>query len=201
MPAAWARNLRAIDRYKRLVTPPRDFPCYTHVLWGPPGSGKSSRARTLAPTAYWLSRGNGGSVWFDGYEAHAQIVIDEFYGWISRDFMQRLSDRYPLTLQIKGEARQCRASLLVITSNKHPAKWWPNIGLGAMQRRLEGTAGVIEYVDYSANFPCVTCHAWPHTATCDFMPEADAPPGASRGPRAVVGYVGADGSLIPINVD
>jgi len=197
MPQAWARNLRAIDRFKRLITEPRNEACKTTVFWGPPGSGKSSRARDLAPDAYWVSRGNSGTVWFDGYEAQSEMIIDEFYGWISRDMMQRLSDRYPLMLQIKGEARQCCVVTLVITSNQHPLDWW-KIGLGAMQRRLEPPNGDIIYVDYSAEFPCVTCHAYPHGPTCDFKPSGRAPAGASVGPKAVMGYVGEDGGFIPI---
>lgn len=175
-PAAWARNFKALERYQLLLVRPRNWAVETIVYWGPSGSGKSRRCRDEAPDALWVSRGNGNAVWYDGYDRHEDLVIDEFYGWISRDQMQRLCDRYPLTLQTKGGTRQCVVKRVFITSNAHPTKWW-KIGMGAMQRRIT----LLEYVDYSAEFPCIECNTHPHTAQCRFVPPLGAPDDASRG--------------------
>lgn len=191
LPTAWARNLRAYDRYRMLVTRPRNWPVVTTVLWGPPGSGKSARFALEEPDALWVARGNSGSVWFDGYEAQESLVIDEFYGWISRDQMQRLCDRYPYTLQTKGGSRSCQVRRVGITSNQHPSLWW-KIGLGAMERRLD----VVEYVDYSTEFPCVKCKVHPHAQTCDYIPPRCAPTTASRGPAAPAGYYSPGGDYV-----
>jgi len=199
MPTAWARNLRAFDRYSLLTTRPRSWPTHTTVLWGPPGSGKSARAQREMPDAYWVSRGNGNAAWYDGYDRHEDLVIDEFFGWISRDMMCRVCDRYPLTLQTKGGSRQCQLKRVIITSNAHPRVWWRQIGLGAFERRID----VLEYVDYSAAYPCLKpefggCGVFPHGPDCTFTPPEGAPPTASRGPKAAVGYVGADGQFVPL---
>lgn len=197
MPTAWARNLRAFDRYSLLVTRPRTWPVHTTVLWGPPQSGKSSRALREMPDAYWVSRGNGDAAWYDGYDRHEDLIIDEFFGWISRDMMCRMCDRYPLVLQTKGGSRQCQLKRVIITSNIHPRFWWRKIGLGAFERRID----VLEYVDYSAEYPCPErggCGKFPHDPTCTYTPPEGAPPNASRGGASIVGYYGPDGEYIPV---
>lgn len=197
MPVAWARNYRALERYQLLTTRPRDWAVEVIVYWGPPGSGKSSRVAREAPGAYWVSRGNGNAAWYDGYDRHEDVVIDEFYGWISRDMMCRLCDRYPLTLQTKGGTRQCQVRRVFITSNVHPSKWWRDIGLGAMERRITS----VQYIDYSVEYKCPVvggCGQFPHSPECTYSPPELAPQSASRGPKCPVGYLGADGQFIPL---
>jgi hypothetical protein len=62
------------------------------VLYGKTNLGKSYYVRKHAPDAYWKQR----SVWWDGYEDHKDVVLDDFYGWIPFDNMLRLCDRYLL---------------------------------------------------------------------------------------------------------
>ena len=99
----WLRYYRGIERYRRLCAKPRDFQREVLVYWGPSSTGKSRHALELAPDAFWVARphATGGAVWWDGYEGQENVVIDEFYGWISRDSMQRAIDRYPLQVQTK----------------------------------------------------------------------------------------------------
>lgn len=193
-PSTWVRNYRALSVYAAMTQRGRDWPVEVLVYWGPSGSGKSRRARDVLPDAYWLARGNYNQVWWDGYTNESDVVIDEFYGWLSRDFCQRLCDRYPLQLPLRGASANCLVRRVIITSNAHPEDWWPRIGLGAMQRRIQG----IVYVDYSEEYPCVTCNAFPHAASCTFSPPRRAPADASRGPRSVVAYVDAQGNEIPL---
>lgn len=194
MPSTWVRNYRALALYGAMTQAGRDWPVETLVYWGPPGSGKSSRANLVLPDAYWLSRGNYNQSWWDGYDRHSDVIIDEFYGWLSRDFMQRLCDRYKHQLPTRGGAVNCLVRRVIVTSNVHPSDWWPRVGLGAMERRLTG----IEYVDYSIEYPCVKCLSYPHGPLCDFTPPRGAPPGASRGPKSVVSYVASDGTEVPL---
>jgi len=145
----WAKYHRVLQRYKMLKrSNERDWPTYTQVYWGEPGTGKTRRALEEAgPGAYWLPRPEAnGMVWWDGYDGHEIVVIDEFYGWIRRDLMQRMCDRYPLLVQTKNGTTPFLAKKIIITSNEHPVAWWHKIGLGAMQRRLEGTLGNITQV-------------------------------------------------------
>lgn len=147
-PGVWLRYNKALERYRRLLTPARSWQTTALALWGPPGSGKSRRAFELGGASqFWLvrPRDSRGSVWWDGYEGQDLVVIDEFYGWMSRDMVQRIVDRYPLVVETKGGAVAFVAKKVVFTSNKHPRDWW-RIGLGAMERRLADPIGSIEYV-------------------------------------------------------
>ncbi len=148
----WAKHFRALERYNKLTGQKvRKWPTRTIVYWGPPGTGKSSRALHEGGTAaFWLPKPHSrGAVWWDGYDGQDTVVIDEFYGWIQRDLMCRLCDRYPLFVETKGGSVPFMARTIIITSNKPPTEWW-SIGLGAMERRLEGDLGkVYELAEYT----------------------------------------------------
>lgn len=146
--AAFCGNSRAFREYIGLHRPQRTWLTTVRVFWGPSGTGKSSRALAEAgPDAFWLRKPQGGNVWWDGYDGQENVVIDEFYGWIPRDLMQRLCDRYPLSVDTKGGSVPFLAKRVWITSNQDPESWW-RIGLGAMERRLRAPIGeVVNMVD------------------------------------------------------
>lgn len=149
----WVKYYRAFERYKRLQLPQRNVATQTLVLWGPPGSGKSATCQAMFPDAFWLAKpANGQGTWFDGYDNHESVIIDEFYGWLPYDFMCRLLDRYPFVIQTKGGAVQFVAKYVIITSNQSPDCWY-NDGLRALERRLTPPLGKIEFVPYSEKFP------------------------------------------------
>lgn len=147
----WTRNIKAIERYKRFRSENRrDWVTETVVYWGPPGTGKSYRAAQEAgPDAYWLAKPlGGGALWFDGYDGQEVVVIDEFFGWIQRDVMCRLCDRYPYMVQTKGGSTPFVAKKIIITSNARPDEWWPRCGLGPMARRLEPPLGGVVHMEH-----------------------------------------------------
>lgn len=143
----WVKYHRSFDKYVGLRKDrQRTWQTHTTVYYGPPGTGKSSRAlQEAGPDAFWLSKPDGNTVWWNGYEGQENVVIDEFYGWISRSTMQRLCDRYPVSVETKGSAVPFRAKRIWITSNQAPEDWW-RIGLGAMERRLQGDLGKVVYM-------------------------------------------------------
>lgn len=142
--SVWAKYWKIIPRYRFLKSGQRQWATETIVYWGAPGIGKSSRALSEAgPDAFWLSKPGGQTAWWDGYHGQAVVVIDEFYGWIARDLMCRICDRYPLNVETKGGSTPFLARKIIITSNEHPVAWWPKVGLGAMERRLAAPIGVI----------------------------------------------------------
>ncbi len=146
---AFLKYSRSIKEYQVLHTQNnRDWATFTQVYWGPPGTGKTKRAlHEGGLNAYWLPKPIGNSVWFDGYDGQEVVVIDEFFGWLPRDLMCRMCDRYPLLVQVKGGTVPFLAKKIIITSNAAPAEWWTRIGLGPMERRLSGELGAIEHMD------------------------------------------------------
>jgi len=120
------RYSKAFKEYKCLIAAKESYPKEVECLWGPTGVGKTRWVFENHPGAYWKTRSVGSSQWWDGYDGHEVIVIDEFYGWFPWDFLLRLTDRYPLQLEVKGGTVPCVAKKIVFTSNKHPREWYPN---------------------------------------------------------------------------
>lgn len=140
----WCRFHRAFKRYKTLKTPQRDFKTEVAVLWGAPGTGKTRRVFDShnAKDIYVVPRGQGGQIWFDGYENHKVILIDDFYGWIKWSLMLNIMDRYPLKLPVKGGFVEFVAKYCYITSNTAWDSWYnfaenPGMCPEAFNRRVD----------------------------------------------------------------
>lgn len=103
----------------------RNWPVEVIWLTGKSGSGKSKMAHELAPDAYCKD----GTKWWDGYDAHDDIIIDDFRdSWWELTFMLKLLDRYELRVEQKGGYRQILAKRIIITSIKHPNECYLNTG-------------------------------------------------------------------------
>lgn len=145
------RYHRGLRAYAALQAPQRSFQTKCVVWWGPPGGGKSYRAFQLDNGEDIFSvmpprDRKGGAVWWDGYDGHKTVIIDDFYGWLPRDLMYRLVDCHPsATVEPKGTSVPFTSRLVAITSNT-PPEWWWKIGLGAMMRRLSAPIGEVHYV-------------------------------------------------------
>lgn len=119
-PAA-IRYCRSIDRMRTAYQPqvPRDGLVVT-FHYGPSGTGKTFCAHSDA--AYYFDGNNG---FFEGYQGQETIILDEFGGHTLSPLMfQRLCDRYPFTLNVKGGSTPCRAVNIEICSNYLPSQWW-----------------------------------------------------------------------------
>lgn len=111
-----------------------------HVFWGRTGTGKSRRA--------WGEAGLDAfpkdpmSKFWDGYNGHEHVVIDEFRGGISISHILRWFDRYPVVVEIKGSSVVLRATTIWVTSNLDPRLWYPDVDqetVQALLRRLNIT--------------------------------------------------------------
>ncbi len=147
---SWVRYHRAFERYRAILQPvERDWITHTTVLWGPPGTGKTHRAHELAGAgAYWVTYGTnaGAPQYYDGYDGQECVVFDEFFGQIRKQEMCKLLDRYPCNVPTRGGQSPWLAKRVIITSNVCPEEWWRRLGLGAMERRLEGEYGVVVHM-------------------------------------------------------
>lgn len=157
----WAKYGRIVQRFKVLCGQQRTWPTEVRVYIGPPGVGKSRRAfHEGGADAFWLPKPAGQTTWWDGYCGQEIVVIDEFYGWIARDLMCRICDRYPLNVETKGGSTPFLAKKLIITSNASPKDWWPKVGLGPMERRLSGSLGRVELMLTAWTEPVVAPQQW-----------------------------------------
>lgn len=122
-PVTYVRYHSGLEKLAFKHQTKRDWMPEVIVLWGATGTGKSSRAKLMAPTAYWKSPGD--YKWWDGYNLDEDIIIDDFQDdqW-PRDYILRLCDRYPMAVQIKGGFIQMVARRIIITTNQNPNDRW-----------------------------------------------------------------------------
>jgi len=107
--------------------------------YGPPGSGKSYRARTENPNAYLKAQNK----WFDGYAGEEAIILDDLDHNALGHHLKIWADRYACTGETKGGTIHLRHKKFVITSNYHPNTLFEDSEMcAAIERRFN-----IVYVD------------------------------------------------------
>lgn len=110
----------------------------TVVYWGASGLGKSRRAWYEATFRAYPKSPT--SIYWDGYQGHDNVVIDEFRGGINISHMLRWLDRYPVCVECKFGACILAAKSIWITSNIPPEDWYPDVDdttRQALLRRLD----------------------------------------------------------------
>ncbi len=143
---SWVRYHRAFERYGRMVRERRRdrrrVP--TVECWlGPPGCGKSravaeraEAAQGLGLKVYWKNV----SKWWDGYDNHDVVIIDDFKGWLQYSVFLKVLDRYPLQVENKGGSVTFDPSLILITSSAEIEHWYQfdeqRMSLAEVTRRI-----------------------------------------------------------------
>lgn len=124
------RQKRHIDMVRTVISRPDMRPKDVKhrkiiVNYGSTGLGKSRSARSYCDDYWVLPIGNG--FWFDGYQGHKSIILDDFAGKssaISLTHLLQLCDRYTIQGPIKGSFVWLTFKYLIITTNIHPVKWY-----------------------------------------------------------------------------
>jgi hypothetical protein len=116
----------------------RDWMPITKVYYGETGIGKTRRAFEEALSSPYV---HSGGMWFDGYDAHEDVVFDDFGGSeFKLTYLLKLLDRYPMRVPVKGGFVNWVPKRIWITSNYSPKDWYPNAKdehCRALRRRLE----------------------------------------------------------------
>lgn len=122
---------------------PRDWKPEVYWYYGETGTGKSRKARW---TATQLDRDahvytkNEGSKWWNGYDAHEIVIIDDFRdSWWSLTEMLRLLDRYEAKVECKGGMRQFKPRVIIVTSAFAPSTLYQSTGecVKQLTRRID----------------------------------------------------------------
>lgn len=117
----WCQYNKGLERAMRLTIPPRsvDAPPTVRIYWGPAGVGKSR-------TAY--EEGCAKLKWRDpfciNYHGQRKVVFDDFNpGAMTRTDFLNITDRYPMQVEVKGDAIEWSPELIIFTSNFDPDYW------------------------------------------------------------------------------
>lgn len=151
----WDNNTTEMAKYYRmyeslslLIKPePREVEVRLYI--GKPGTGKTRSVHAEYPD-HWASNIGGGN-WYDGYDHHQVVLLDDFSGarnHISVVDLLRLIDRYVLRVPVKGSFRWWCPKVIIITTNDHPSRWYDwqrrKVHYAALQRRI---STVLEFTD------------------------------------------------------
>lgn len=117
-----------------------------NLMYGASGTGKTSYVfdKHGAENVYTLEQSNNDTMWFNGYNGHKVLLIDDFYGWIKYSYMLRLLDGYKMRLEVKGGFTYSNWDYIYITSNASPENWYKD-GLKDLHRRIDNVLNVPEY--------------------------------------------------------
>lgn len=100
----------------------------TQGLWyyGPTGVGKSHKAfEGYTPSTHYVLPDDNG--WWDGYTQQDTVIINDFRGRISYDFMLQLVDKWPVSVKRRGrEPIPFISKTVIITSPLRPEEVYHN---------------------------------------------------------------------------
>lgn len=100
---------------------------YLHI--GVPGTGKTRAVydEHQASPEFYVAPLSNGTTWYDTYDGHKTVLIDDFAGKASHCTLVallRLLDRYPVLLPTKGSHTWWLPSTIYITTNIRPSLWY-----------------------------------------------------------------------------
>ena len=140
-PAIVAKFPRFISTLNLVYSRPRTTAPIIIYFWGATGLGKSRTAYTLAQmlgSVYKVMQPKGSGVYFDGYDGHEVIWLDEFYGnRMSWGQLLEMTDRYPNRLPVHGmQGPENVAKYIIFTTNSKPTDLYQRINAAPFLRRI-----------------------------------------------------------------
>lgn len=141
----YIRNHNGLDKFSRMHQKNRTKKTYNVCVYGQSGTGKStSWVNGFNEDDIYVLRDSpsGGQIWWDGYYQQKMVVIDDFNNNLPLKYMLNLMDCTPMMVDIKGGTAKFNSERLLITTNKSPLEWFPNVDRKsehyiAMLRRID----------------------------------------------------------------
>lgn len=141
-PSCMVRYPRTPSMRKFDTKPIRTEELKVYVLYGPPGTGKSRTAVEKYPNIYKVPFSKTGLWMTQDAAGVKQVLLEDFNGELPLKYFNRILDRYPEKVEIKGGHVWWCPDLILITTNVLPSLWYPMDDrqdvLGQIYRRITG---------------------------------------------------------------
>ncbi len=130
-----ARYPKFYEQLTMMNRPERTTDLVVTLLIGETGLGKtrSVMSKFGSDSDFYVAPLNNGTMWYDTYDGHTKVLIDDFAGaasHISLCSLLRLLDRYPVLVPTKGSHTWWLPNEVYVTTNILPKDWykWENRG-------------------------------------------------------------------------
>lgn len=124
-----ARYPKFYDTLTSLTRPTRveDLEVVLHI--GDTGLGKTRKVMDdhRDDQDFYIAPLSNGTTWFDTYDRHKTVLLDDFAGKASHTTLVsllRLIDRYPVLVPTKGSHTWWLPNKIVVTTNVYPKDWY-----------------------------------------------------------------------------
>lgn len=123
------RNRHFYDDLTLMRRPVRDTELKVTLHIGETGLGKTRAIMDahLEDQSFYIAPLSNNTLWFDHYDLHETVLIDDFAGRASHmqlTTLLRLLDRYPVMVPIKGGHTWWLPNHIYVTTNILPADWY-----------------------------------------------------------------------------
>lgn len=118
------QSIRTAELLLKYKEKKRDWMPNVIYIWGKSGTGKTRWAYDNFPMDDIHKQIASGLKWFESYDAHPVVLIDEVDSNTCYSTLKALTDRYPLRVECKGGSRSFLPKVVVLTSLVHPEILW-----------------------------------------------------------------------------
>jgi len=114
--------VKAAECIIKYIERKRDWKPKVTWIYGKSGCGKTKQAHEAFKDKDMYRKSNGTGQWWDGYDAHEYVIIDDVKDITESYYLSLLEllDRYETRIQYKGGTRQFLAKEIILTSIWHP---------------------------------------------------------------------------------
>lgn len=139
-PREFVKFHKGFQAYKAAVDQPMHGAKTCILLIGATGVGKTRFVMDIFKDVYNVF--DISKPWYDGYDGHEVMLLDECGAGniMHYNLLKQLTDRYALTIPVKGHSVPLKAKFIFMTSNERMEEWWPNVAgihLEALRRRIQ----------------------------------------------------------------
>lgn len=152
----WVRYHSAFTKYRQMIIEvKRDWMPEIFIYWGATGLGKTRKVYDDEKGEdIWTWNGN--HTFYQGYDMHDVALFDDFYGEINLPYILKLTDRYPMIVNIKNGRCNWQPKKIYFTSNVNPRDWsgwleYPQAVKNAFFRRVRERGKIVHFVAMDGN--------------------------------------------------